>query len=75
MKILDVPKLVNIANLLMLTTASITAIAIYLVYAFDGQLTIVQLIIGHITIMIMPALFKLSYVLRLASLKSMGITE
>ncbi|MDT0604601.1 hypothetical protein [Thalassotalea castellviae] len=68
-------KLLKIANSLMLLTAIITAIAVYFVYGIEEKLTMVQLIGGHITIMIMPALFKLSYVLRLISLRSAGIAE
>jgi len=65
----------SVANPVMLMTAFITGAAIYFVYSIDVELTIVQLIIGHITIMIMPTLFKLFYALRLVSLKELGITE
>ena len=65
----------SVANLLMLMTAFITGAAIYFVYSINVELTIVQLIFGHITIMILPTLFKLFYALRLESLKELGITE
>ncbi|MDO6446381.1 hypothetical protein Q4493_11410 [Colwellia sp. 1_MG-2023] len=68
-------KLLKIANSLMLITALITALAVYFVYGIEEKLTMMQLIGGHITIMVMPALFKLSYVLRLISLRSVGIAE
>jgi len=57
----------------MLMTAFITGAAIYFVYFIDVELTIVLLIIGHLTIML--TLFELFYTLRFVSLKQLGITE
>jgi len=71
----SIPNLLRFANAMILVTISITLSAITLVYGMDEKLTMVQLIAGHITIMIMPALFKLSYVLRLYTLKELGLNE
>lgn len=68
-------RLLKISHILMFITVLITAISVFLVYVIEEQLTIAQLILGHITIMIMPAFFKLSYVLRLISLNELGISE
>ncbi|WP_448248941.1 hypothetical protein [Thalassotalea agariperforans] len=75
MKTPSASNLLRLANISMLVTAFVTLTAISLVYGIEDKLTLVQQIAGHITIMIMPALFKLSYVLRLVSLKALGLEE
>ncbi|WP_076420739.1 MULTISPECIES: hypothetical protein [Colwelliaceae] len=71
----SIPTLLRFANVMIALTLIITLSAIALVYGMDEKLTIVEQIAGHITIMIMPALFKLSYVLRLFTLKELGLKE
>jgi hypothetical protein len=75
MNISSPPALLRFANIMLALTLLVTLSAIALVYGVDDKLSIVQLVIGHISIMIMPALFKLSYVLRLSSLKELGLKE
>lgn len=60
---------------MLLSTLLITLSAITLVYGMEEKLSMWQLIAGHITIMVMPALFKLSYVLRLYTRKKLGLNE
>lgn len=71
----SVPTMLRFANIMIASTLIITLSAITLVYGMDEKLTIVEQIAGHITIMIMPALFKLSYVLGLFTLKELGLKE
>jgi hypothetical protein len=75
MEISTAPKFLKLANVMMVVTLIITLSAIVLVYGFSETLSMVKLISGHLIIMIMPAIFKLLYVLRLASLKELGLNE
>jgi len=71
----SIPNLLRFANIMLLLTLTITLSAITLVYGMEEKLSMAELIAGHITIMIMPAFFKLSYVLRLYTLKELGLNE
>ncbi len=68
-------RLLKIANLTMLLTFCLTASAIILVYGFDHYLSLGMQIFGHVVIMILPAFFKLSYVIRLSCLRSLAANE
>ena len=66
-------QLLNVAHLLMAFCLFVTVMAITFVYGFGESFSLGLNILGHISIIVFPAFFKLGYILRLHSLKQLGL--
>lgn len=71
----SIANLLRFSNIMLLLTLTIILSAIMLFYGMEEKLSMAGLIEGHITVMIMSAFFKLSYVLRLYTRKELGLNK
>ena len=65
----------KIANRVMFVCIVMTLVLITLVYGYERYLSLTQQIVGHISIMILPAIFKVSYVVRLTCLRALNLND
>lgn len=60
------------AHWVMATTFSLSMLIIYFAYGTNTQLAIPTQVMLHVGMIIFPALFKISYIIRLTALKQLG---
>jgi hypothetical protein len=64
--------LLTSAHWVMAITFSMSMIILYFAYGANMQLAILTQVLLHVGLIIFPALFKISYIIRLTALKQLG---
>ena len=75
MSISATSKRLRYANISLTLSTLITLGAIIFVYFVEEHFSLEQQIAGHVTIIVMPALLKLAYILRITCLKQLSLPQ
>lgn len=69
---MNATSLLAFAHWVMAFTLSFSLLIVYVAYGTDVMLTIRTQVLLHVGLIIFPALFKISYIVRLNALKQLG---